>query len=277
MVTEKIEPPDWKRGLDQPLRRFEEDFQAWREREQAQHRERCATAALDRRAVSAAEEESKAVLKKYFPDQSTDAALDSVLQIGRKQRQSLQQLLELVRDNATHFGDASAVLKELPEDGARRMSGADVIERLPVLLDLASRTLVKIRKDEPDLPRRQDREDRARPAARGAGRDGKKDEASEDGSEYASQSPDRGQPRAAKGRGRDGEGRSSAAAALRDRSRSREGRREPRDRREDRREPSARRDDRLRREDDRGSRRDARDGSRRDARDGRGRRDGHAR
>lgn len=275
MVTEKIEPPDWKRGLDQPLRRFEEEFQAWREREQAQHRERCATAALDRRAVSAAEEESKAVLKKYFPEQSTDAALDSVLQIGRKQRQSLQQLLELVRDNASHFGDASAVLKELPEDGARRMSGADVIERLPVLLDLASRTLVKIRKEEPDLPRRQDREDRARPA-REAGREGKKDEASEDASEYASQSQDRA-PRAAKGRGRDDERRSSAAAALRDRSRSREGRREPRDRREDRREPSARRDDRPRREDDRGSRRDARDGSRRDAGDGRGRRDGHGR
>lgn len=272
MVTEKIEPPDWKRGLDQPLRRFEEEFQAWREREQAQHRERCATAALDRRAVSAAEEESKAVLKKYFPEQSTDAALDSVLQIGRKQRQSLQQLLELVRDNASHFGDASAVLKELPEDGARRMSGADVIERLPVLLDLASRTLVKIRKEEPDLPRRQDREDRARPAREA----GKKDEASEDASEYASQSQDRA-PRAAKGRGRDDERRSSAAAALRDRSRSREGRREPRDRREDRREPSARRDDRPRREDDRGSRRDARDGSRRDAGDGRGRRDGHGR
>lgn len=203
--------PNWEVGLLEPFRKFDEGFQSWHNREQAGCTEKSEAAGLDRKSVEVGESAASECLKTFFPEREKEGtALQSLQAAAREQRTELHQILELVRSNATHFENPEAVLDQLPSPGgaARKMSGADVVALLAELLDIASRSLTKARKDAP------------------AGRPKKKDE--DDG-----RGKDEGSRRGGDDRGRGREGRGE---------RDRDDREEEDDRREDSRD-ARRRDD----------------------------------
>ncbi|CAE8645677.1 unnamed protein product, partial [Polarella glacialis] len=149
------EGPDWDTGFSDSLQRFQEGVRQWRRQEEVACSERAEGRNLHQRTVASADFAAEDCLKAHFPERADtesgegDAPLQTLQAVARSQREQLHQVLELVREHAGQFEGNTELLEQLPTTGAaaRRSSGSEVVEMLAQLLDVASRSLSKRRKE----------------------------------------------------------------------------------------------------------------------------------
>mmetsp|Transcript_28497 Transcript_28497/g.51529 ORF Transcript_28497/g.51529 Transcript_28497/m.51529 type:complete len:332 (-) Transcript_28497:108-1103(-) len=139
--------PDWH-GFSDAVHDFEEGMKTWKWREKAAFEERTSGKNSSESALASCDFEAEDCLKAHFPDDrgDQDAPLQSLHRVARSQREELQEVLTLVREHAQQFEGHSAL--QLPEPGTEgRKTGADVVALLAELLDVATRSLNKVRKE----------------------------------------------------------------------------------------------------------------------------------
>eukprot|EP00444_Apocalathium_aciculiferum_P044129 CAMPEP_0183528736 /NCGR_PEP_ID=MMETSP0371-20130417/22914_1 /TAXON_ID=268820 /ORGANISM="Peridinium aciculiferum, Strain PAER-2" /LENGTH=255 /DNA_ID=CAMNT_0025728397 /DNA_START=96 /DNA_END=860 /DNA_ORIENTATION=- len=186
---------------------------------EAQHFERAQQAVKD------------CLAKKFAGRTCEGSAFEGLRGIGTEQRSELSQVLDIVRGSTGHFEGTEELAKQMPDEGtdAGRLPCAETVAFLAELLDAASKSLTKFRREDKKKKEKEEEEEKEK---RKNGKDddvkrknGRDDDAKRDSRDDRGNGRTREAERSDRGRRDDDDDRrkASAAGGRKDDSRDRRG------------------------------------------------------